>query len=108
MDNKFCKLSGLFSDFSYASRGVLTHLHIDVFKAVKDLGENFSFNDNFGMVNGVFSDLCKALANVPLKLSVRVGDQGSQVGHGTLVNNSLREFFSVFCDFRESGRGDTL
>jgi hypothetical protein len=76
-------------------------LDIDVLQAVQDSGEDLSLNNNLSQVDGVLGDLGKALADIPFKLGIRVGDQSGQVGNGTLVNDSLCELFSVFGDFRE-------
>ena len=45
----------------------------------------------------------KALTDVSLKLSIWVRDEGSEVWDGTLIDNSLSKFFSVFGDLTKSG-----
>lgn len=89
MDNKFSELSCLLSNFTDAGSSILAYLDINVLEAVKNSWENFSFNNNFSKVNGMLSDLSKALANVSLKLSIRVRDKSSKVWDCTLVNDCL-------------------
>ena len=57
MDDEFGKFGGLLCNFSDASGCVFANLDIDVFKAVKNLGEDFGFNDDFGQIYGVLCDL---------------------------------------------------
>jgi hypothetical protein len=72
VDDELGELSGLLSNFSNASSSVLSYLHIDILKAVKDSGEDFSLNDDFGEIYSMFGDLRKALADISLELSIRV------------------------------------
>lgn len=99
MNDQFGKLSCLLGNFTDASGSVLTDLDVNVLEAVKDAGEDFGFNDDLSKINGVLSDLGKALANVALKLCVGVGDQSSEIWYCTLVNDGLGELLGVFCDF---------
>ena len=66
MDDKFSKLGGLLRNLSDAGSGVLADLDINVFEAVKNFREDFSFNDDFCQVNGVLCNLSKTLAHVSL------------------------------------------
>jgi hypothetical protein len=99
VDDKLGELSCLFSDFANAGSSIFTDLDIDILKAVKDSGEDFSLNNDFSKINSVLGDLGKALANVSLELSIRVRDQSSKVRNGTLVNDSLGKLFGVLGDF---------
>jgi len=99
MNYQFSKFSCLFCDLTNACCGILADLNINVLEAVKNLRENFCFNDNFGQINGVFRNLGKALANVSFKLGIGVRDQSSQVWNCALINNSLGKLFSVLCNF---------
>jgi hypothetical protein len=47
----------------------------------------------------VFSNLGEALADVSLELSIWVRNESSKVWDGTLINNSLSKFLSVFGNF---------
>jgi hypothetical protein len=77
-------------------------LNVHVFEAVQNSWEDFSFDNNFGKINGVFGDLSEALTDVSLKLSIWMGDEGSEVWDGTLIDNSLSKFFSVFGNLTKS------
>jgi len=50
----------------------------------------------------MLGDLGEALTDVSLKLSIWVRDKSSKVWDGTLIDNSLSKFFSVFGDFTKS------
>jgi len=108
VDDKLSELGGLLGDFSDASGGVLSYLHIDILEAVEDSGEDLSFNNDFSEIHGVLSNLGEALADVPLELGIRVRDEGSEVWDSSLVNNSLGELFGMLSDFGESGGTDSL
>ena len=89
----------MFGDLSDAGSCVFAYLDINVFKAVKNLWEDFCFNNNFCQVNCVLCNLGETLTDVSLKLSIWVGDQCGKVWDSTLVNDSLGKFLGVFCDF---------
>ena len=72
MNNKLGKFGCLFGNFTNACCGVFANLHINVFETVQDAWEDFCFNYNFGKINGVLGNLSKTLANVALKLGIRV------------------------------------
>jgi len=57
VDNELSELSSLLSNFSNASSSVLSNLNVNILEAVEDSGEDLSFNDNFGEIDGVLSDL---------------------------------------------------
>jgi len=99
MNDKLGKFGSLFCNFTNASCSILANLDVDILKAVENSGEDFCFNNNFSQVDGVFGNLSKTLANVSLKLSIGVGDECSKIWNGTLINDGLSEFFSVFSDF---------
>jgi hypothetical protein len=99
VNNKLGELGCLFCNFSDASSSVFADLNINVLKAVENLGENFGLNNYFCEIDGVLGDLCEALANVSLKLSIWVRDQGSKVWYCTLINYSLSKLFSVLGNF---------
>jgi hypothetical protein len=74
MDDKLGKFCGLLGNFSDTSGSILSDLDIHVFKAVQDSWEDFSFNDNFGKVNGMLGNLGQALTDVSLQLGIWMGD----------------------------------
>jgi len=78
-------------------------LDIHIFETVQDSWEDFSFNNNFGKINGMLSNLSEALTHISLKLSIWMRDEGSKVWNGTLINNSLSKFFGMLGNFSESG-----
>lgn len=106
--DELSKLSGLLSDLTNASGGVLAHLHIDVLQAVEDSGEDLSLHNDFSEVDSVLGDLSEALANVALELGVGVGNEGSKVRNGTLVDDGLGQLLGVLGNLGESGSRDAL
>ena len=50
----------------------------------------------------MLGNLREALANVSLELGVRMGDEGSKIWDGTLINNSLGELLSMLGNFSKS------
>ena len=77
MYDQLSKLSGLLGNFTDTSRSILSNLCVDVFKAVQNSWEYFSFDNDLSKVNGVLGNLSETLAHVTLELSIWVGDQSS-------------------------------
>jgi len=50
----------------------------------------------------MLGNLCEALTDVSLKLGIRVGDKGSKVWNGTLINDGLGKLLSMLGDFTKS------
>jgi len=103
VDNELSELSSLLCNLTDASGGILADLNVDVLEAVKDTGEDLSFNDNFSEINGVLSDLGEALADVTLELGIGMRDESGEVGNGTLVDDGLSKLLSVLSNLRKSG-----
>ena len=77
MDNKFSELSGLFSNLPDTSSGVFPDLRIHIFQAIENSREDLWLDDNLGQINGVFSNLSQALADIALELSIGMINQSS-------------------------------
>jgi hypothetical protein len=77
-------------------------LNIHILKTVENSREDFSFNYYFSQINSMFGNLGKARADLSLELSIRVGNQCSQVRDSTLVYHGLSKLFSMLGNFTES------
>jgi len=56
----------------------------------------------------MLSDLGKALANVSFKLGIWMGDKGSKIWNGTLIDNGLGKLLGVLGNFTKSSGRDSL
>ena len=91
----------MLGDFTDTGCSILSHLDVDVLQAVQDSREDLSLNDDLSEIDGVLSDLSKALADVALELSIWVGNESSEVWYCTLINDCLGQFFCMLSNFRE-------
>mmetsp|Transcript_20429 Transcript_20429/g.43578 ORF Transcript_20429/g.43578 Transcript_20429/m.43578 type:complete len:343 (+) Transcript_20429:3-1031(+) len=106
--NELRQIRGVPGNLADACRSILSYELIDVLEAMKNPGEDFGLDDDFGEVDGVLCDLGEAAADLALQLGIIVGDVLGQERDGASVNHDLSELRRVLADVAQRRSGDAL